>query len=483
MIWFAWIYGAITLALAVYGTNMLLLLLLSARFWRRAPPRLEPDEWPSVVVQLPTFNERYMVERLIDAVAALDYPRERLLIQVLDDSTDDTAAIAQARVASQRARGVPVNYVRRADRAGFKAGALAAGLTGVSAEFVAIFDADFVPPPDFLKRVIPVLLARPRLGMVQTRWEHLNVDENAVTGAVALALDGYFVADQFARCRSGLMGNFNGSAGVWRRAAIDEAGGWNGDTLTEDLDLSYRAQLRGWQFDMLPEVAAPSEVPATIVALKNQQFRWAKGSFQVLRKLAGPLLTGPIPLWRKLGALAHLTYYLIHPLMILGLLCSLPLVLMHGQTPLPGWLLALAGLVGMGPLLVAVAGQVLLRRDWVRRLRYIPAMVLMGIGLSVTSTVAFWEALAGRRSEFVRTPKPPTTGALIPGYMLPLDNRVWAELALALYALVVAVLALDLAPGFVPWMLIYTLGYGYSAALAIRQTNSLRRAAQLHAKE
>ena len=483
MTWFAWIYGLITLVLALYGTNMLLLLLLSARAWRRPAPSLEPETWPSVVIQLPTFNERYMVERLIDAAAALDYPRERLLIQVLDDSTDDTTTIAQARVASQRARGVPICYVRRASRAGFKAGALAAGLADVSAEFVAIFDADFVPPPDFLKRVIPVLLARPRLGMVQTRWEHLNADENAVTGAVALALDGYFVADQFARCRSGLMGNFNGSAGVWRRAAIEEAGGWNGDTLTEDLDLSYRAQLRGWQFDMLPDVAAPAEVPTTIVALKNQQFRWAKGSFQVLRKLGGPLLTARISLWRKLGALAHLTYYLIHPLMIAGLLCSLPLVLMRGQLPLPGWVLALAGLVGMGPLLVAVVGQVLLRRDWARRLRYIPAMVLMGIGLSVTSTAAFWEALVGRRSEFVRTPKPPTGGALIPGYMLPLDNRVWAELALALYALVTAALALELAPGFAPWMLIYTLGFGYSAGLAIRQTSSLRRTTQLRAEE
>ncbi len=477
MYWISWLYAIALTGMAVFGLNMVFLALLGlfTGRWRRPPEPLpelptRAEDWPTVLVQLPLYNERYVAERLIDAAAALDYPTERLAIQVLDDSTDDTTAIVKARLAYHRARGCPISLLHRRDRSGFKAGALAAGLAAAEGEFVAIFDADFRPAPDFLRRVVPVFAAQPRLALAQTRWEHLNPDVDAVTRAQALALDGYFGVEQVARSEGGLLMNFNGSAGVWRREAIVDAGGWQGDTLAEDLDLSYRAQLRGWRLTYLPDVAAPAELPTTVMAFKRQQFRWSKGSFQVLRKLGWGLVTSSrVSPFHKFEGLLHLAGYLPHPLMVLTLLLSLPIVLWQpGASPAR---LGVLGLAGFGPPLLVALGQVLLlRKDWPLRLLYYPVLVLLGIGLACGNTRAAWEAFFGQSSVFLRTPK----GSAGSAYALSVDWSTWGEAFLAFYALVTGLLALELAPGLAPFVCLYALGFGYTAALGFWQSDPQR---------
>jgi cellulose synthase/poly-beta-1,6-N-acetylglucosamine synthase-like glycosyltransferase len=328
------IYLLAAIGLAIHGFNYFLMAVL---YWLRRNDALAPPaqrDTPDVTVQLPIYNELYVVERLIDAAAALDWHREHLQIQVLDDSDDETTQIAQARVEYHRKRGADVALVRRTDRTGFKAGALAEGMKSATGEFIAVFDADFVPPADFLRKTIPHLTANPRLGLVQTRWGHLNANYSTLTRVQALALDGHFVVEQSARQRNGLFMNFNGSAGVWRRACIEDAGGWHGDTLSEDLDLSYRAQMRGWKFLFLPDVIAPAEIPPQIHALKRQQFRWAKGSTQCLVKLAPRLVTAPgLSLLQRVEGLIHLSGYLMSPLMLILLATSVPLIAFNMRFP------------------------------------------------------------------------------------------------------------------------------------------------------
>lgn len=449
------LYALTLLLLAVFGLNLLIALLTAVFHHKPHPPAKPPERWPDVLVQVPLYNERYVVERVIDAVAALDYPADRLHIQILDDSTDDTARLARARVACHRARGVAMTYLHRTTRDGYKAGALAAGLAaaGPAPEFVAIFDADFAPPRDFLQRLLPDFFADPRLGMVQARWEHLNPNRNALTLAQALALDSYFSVEQVARSRAGWLLSFNGSAGIWRRACIEDAGGWQSDTLAEDLDLSYRAQLRGWRLDYRIETAAPAELPSGILGVKRQQFRWAKGSFQVLRKLGRQLLAARLGLHQKLFALLHLAGYLPQPLAVLSLVLSLPVVL-SGQVPLD---LSVLGWLGLTPLLAAIWGQWRLGRGLARLSAY-PLTMLGMIGLALSNTRAFLEALTGQRSEFQRTPK--TAEAPTNGYAVPLDWTTWGELLLAAYALLTGFIALKRLPALAPVLFMYAASFG-----------------------
>ncbi|MGQ0603146.1 MAG: glycosyltransferase [Anaerolineales bacterium] len=462
------LYSTSILLLAGYAAHMMVLFV--AAVWHREPqpPTPLPTEWPPVLVQLPVFNERYVVERLIDAAVALDYPSDRLFIQVLDDSTDDTAALARARVTHHRARGVNITYLRRHRRVGFKAGALAAGLNAERrGEFVAVFDADFVPPADFLRRLVPDFLVDARLGMVQARWEHLNADQNPITRAQALAFDSYFTVEQVARSRAGWPLNFNGSAGVWRRACIEDAGGWQGDTLAEDFDLSYRAQLRSWRLDYRFEVSAPAEIPSTILAVKRQQFRWAKGSFQVLGKVAGQWLRAPLSPLSKVMGLLHLTGYLPHPLLVFSLLLSLPLVLLGERLPQWGGL----GWLSLVLPLVILWGQMTLRRHWPHMLCYFPVMLLGVIGLAFNNTWAFVEAVLGRNSEFLRTPK--NTRAI--AYALTLDGTTWGELLLALYALATGLLAVEHLPALAPVLFLYALSFGGVALAGLWEVRASRR--------
>lgn len=456
------LYALTLFLLAVFGLNLLLALLTAVFHHKPRPPATPPPRWPAVLVQVPLYNERYVVERVIDSVAALDYPLDRLHIQILDDSTDDTARLARARAAYYRARGVAITYLHRPRRDGYKAGALATGLAaaGPAPEFVAIFDADFAPPRDFLRRLIPDLLADPRLGLVQARWEHLNPHQNLLTLAQALALDGYFCVEQVARSRAGWLLSFNGSAGLWRRACIDDAGGWQGDTLAEDLDLSYRAQLRGWRLDYRLETAASAELPSSLLGVKRQQFRWAKGSFQVLRKLGRQVLAARLDVRRKVLALLHLAGYLPHPLVVLSLVLSLPVVLI-GQLPLD---LDMLGWLGLTPLLAAIWGQWRLGRG-LARLRAYPLTALGMIGLALSNTRAFFEALTGQRSAFERTPK--TAEARDAGYAVPLDWTTWGELLLAAYALFTGFIALERLPALAPMLFLYTLSFGLVGARGV----------------
>jgi cellulose synthase/poly-beta-1,6-N-acetylglucosamine synthase-like glycosyltransferase len=293
--------------LAIYGWHRYYLVYLYMKHKDRVPVEPPPPaEWPVVTVQLPIYNEMYVADRLIDAVCRLDYPRDRLQIQVLDDSTDETRAISELAVRRHQAQGIDIQYLHRTDRTGFKAGALEAGLASARGPFVAIFDADFVPSPDFLRRTLPHF-ADSNVGMVQARWGHLNEDYSLLTRIQSILLDGHFVLEHGGRNRASRFFNFNGTAGVWRRETIDAAGGWQHDTLTEDLDLSYRAQLKGWKFLFLPNVIAPAEVPVEMNSFKSQQHRWAKGSIQTCRKLLPRILRANVPFGVKVEAFFHLS--------------------------------------------------------------------------------------------------------------------------------------------------------------------------------
>jgi cellulose synthase/poly-beta-1,6-N-acetylglucosamine synthase-like glycosyltransferase len=394
--------------LALFGVHRLILVALYYRTRRAAPPAPPlPAEWPRVTVQLPLFNELYVASRLIAAVARLDYPRDRLEIQVLDDSTDETRAIIARQVRRLAAAGIDIRHLHRGDRKGFKAGALAAGLTGATGELIAVFDADFVPPPDFLRRTVPHF-HDPRLGMVQARWEHLNRSYNLLTRIQAIFLDGHFLIEHAARHRSGCFFNFNGTAGVWRRRAIEDAGGWQHDTVTEDLDLSYRAQLQGWRFLFLPEVTVPAELPAEVNGFKRQQARWAKGSLQTARKLLGRILAAPLPGRIKLEAAIHLTNNASYPLMVVLSALLFPAMLLRREGGLAAVVLVDA------PLFVTATGSVLLfylvsqaaaGRRWWRELAVLPPLMAAGIGLAISNGRAVVSGCVARGGVFERTPK------------------------------------------------------------------------------
>jgi cellulose synthase/poly-beta-1,6-N-acetylglucosamine synthase-like glycosyltransferase len=405
------VYYAALAVLALYGTHRLLLLVGWWRHRRRplaTPPAPAEDAWPLVTVQLPLYNERFVAERLLRAVAALDYPADRLEVQVLDDSTDDTGTIV-ARVCEQLRRGgLDVRHLRRADRAGFKAGALAAGLAVARGDLLCIFDADFVPGRDFLRRLVPWFSTDPGIGMVQARWGHLNRDDSLATRVQAMLLDGHFAIEHAARHRSGCFFNFNGTAGIWRRAAIEDAGGWQADTLTEDLDLSYRAQLAGWRFVFLPAVVVPAELPVEAADLETQQHRWAKGAAQTACKLLPRLLTAPLP-WRvRREAFVHLTANVSYPL--LAVLAALIFPAMLRRRGEAWWQvlavdLPLFALASGSVVLFYVASQVAVGEPWRARLRLLPALMATGIGLSVTNSAAVVTGAFVRGGTFQRTPK------------------------------------------------------------------------------
>jgi len=462
--------------LSLYGLNSLLLawLFLRHRHDPESKAATQPAYLPSVTVQLPVYNELHTVERLLDAAARLDYPRDHLQIQLLDDSTDATQQIASQAVARLRREGVNVVHLTRSNRVGYKAGALAAGLAQAQGELLAIFDADFVPPSDFLRRVVPQF-SDPTVGCVQTRWGHLNRDYSLFTQIQALGVDGHFVVEQTARSRSGLFINFNGTGGVWRRVCIEDAGGWQGDTLTEDLDLSYRAQLRGWRISYLPDVIVPAELPAQISPFKQQQARWAQGSIQTALKLLVPLIRSDQP-WRvKLEGVLHLTGYLVHPLMLLVILLTLPMSFSHS------WVLALAPWLmtaAVGPPLLYTIAQIADGDGWRYRLRTLPLLVLLGVGLALSNTGAVLKALLGLRQGFQRTPKfalrRPGDDWVSSIYAPRGDGLVWGELGMSLFALALLVTP-GIHWGFAPWLLLYASGFGYVAVVNLRQARQRRR--------
>ena len=455
--------------LAVYGLNMLVLtlLFLGSRAPRSGAKALY--EWPHVTVQLPLFNESLVVERLIDSIAEMDYPWQRLSIQILDDSTDETTELVQQRVKFYRDRGVDIMCLHRSHRIGNKAGALAAGLSQATGDFVAVFDADFVPQPEFLKRVMPHFSSS-QVGMVQTRWGHLNATCSVLARAQALALDGHMVVEQAARSTNGLLFNFNGSAGVWRRECIESSGGWQADTLAEDLDLSYRAQLSGWTFIYLPDVVTPAEVPLRLLDYKKQQFRWVKGSVQCLLKHASGLFRSQFSIWKRFQGLLHLGGYLMHPMMLCLLLGSLPVVLLGAtDSVLPG----LLGIAGLGPPTLYAVSQISAYPLGIKRALWFPALLLLGVGVALNNTRAVFEALTGQRpEEFLRTPKIGAGPGTASRYECShnVDWSTWVEFGLACYAVAAAVIALLRMPSLAPVLLLFALGFLSVAVLSLLES-------------
>jgi cellulose synthase/poly-beta-1,6-N-acetylglucosamine synthase-like glycosyltransferase len=400
-----------TFGLSLYGVNA---ILLACVYWfRRAtrrpgapqPTSRLPSPLPSVVIQLPVYNEALVIQRIIDATAQMDYPPDRLIIQVLDDSSDETTALAAERVAFWKEKGKDIRLVHRILRTEYKAGALQFGLSRVESEFVAVFDADFIPPADWLRRALEPFFepGGDTIGMVQTRWGHLNDSESALTHAEALLLDGHFGIEQRVRSDEGLLFGFNGTGGIWRRQCIEAGGGWSGVTLSEDLDLSYRAQLAGWKFRYLPNVVAPAELPTTISAFKIQQYRWAKGSMQAVRRQAPRLLRAPIRPWKKIQGLLHLSGFIVHPLMVLMALLSLPLAVLY-PGGIPGAWLGI-GALGTPILFLAAEASLYPAGIWWKRLLWLPVLIMLGTGIAVSNTKGVLAGLLNIRSPFQRTPK------------------------------------------------------------------------------
>jgi cellulose synthase/poly-beta-1,6-N-acetylglucosamine synthase-like glycosyltransferase len=462
-------YFATLLTLSVYGLHRYHLLWLYLRHRRLGARGVRPTgPLPRVTVQLPLYNEATVARRLVEAVGALDYPADRLEIQVLDDSTDETRELVDAAVARLAERGLDARVLRREGREGFKAGALARGLESARGELVAVFDADFVPRPDFLRRVLPHLFD-PGVGMVQVRWGHLNRERSLLTRLQALLLDGHFVIEHTARNRSGRFFNFNGTAGVWRRQAIESGGGWQHDTLTEDLDLSYRAQLAGWRFVYLPEVVAPAELPEEIGAFKSQQHRWAKGSVQTGLKLLPRILRAPLPLRVKTEAWFHLSANLAYLFMILLSILLPPAMLLRRGLGATGLLLVDLPLF-VAAFLSVSAFYVVAARDAGLPFRRIPLLLpplmALGIGLGVNNARAVIEALRGRPSPFVRTPKYGDRSAR--RYRARRDPRLVFELLLSLYFTgALAVAAALGAWASLPFLALFWWGYTYTGLLGL----------------
>jgi cellulose synthase/poly-beta-1,6-N-acetylglucosamine synthase-like glycosyltransferase len=477
-------YFTILTILSIYGIHRYYLTYLYLKSKQKAPkPGSQFEPLPRVTIQLPIFNERYVVERLLEAVTRIDYPRARLEIQVLDDSTDETRFVASRLVSEYARAGHPISYYHRDHREGFKAGALADGMKHSNGEFIAIFDADFIPPPPIIRQMVNYF-TEPRVAVVQGRWTWVNRHYSNLSEVEAILLDGHFVIEHGARNFSGRFFNFNGTAGMWRRTAIEEAGGWQHETLTEDTDLSYRAQLKGWRFIYDPNIQCPSELPVEMNSFKTQQARWAKGLIQVAKKLLPLIWRSPQPLYIKLEATFHLTANLAYPFMVVFSVILLPAMIVRFYQ---GWFqmlyldlpLFLASTCSVSSFYM-VAQRELYPQDWWKRIRFVPFLMATGIGLAVTNSIAVIEALLGKRSEFVRTPK----------YRVELKEEGWehkkyvrhrcgwkpfVELGLAAYFVFTTAYSFRVENYLtVPFLLLFFIGYSYMGMMSLFQT-PLRR--------
>jgi cellulose synthase/poly-beta-1,6-N-acetylglucosamine synthase-like glycosyltransferase len=482
-------YFAVLLALAMYGlhrSHLVLTLLRHRRALRAhegALPALDAEalatrsDLPHVTIQLPLYNEATVAPRLLEHVAAMEWPRDRLEVQVLDDSTDETRALVRRKVEALRESGLDIVHIHRTDRSGYKAGALDQGLSIAKGELVAIFDADFLPQPDFLRAVVPHFLADPRVGMVQARWGHLNRDQSLLTRTQALMLDGHHLVENRARAAAGWLFNFSGTGGIWRREAIAGAGGWQHDTLTEDLDLSYRAQLAGWRFIYREDIVTPAELPEDISAFRAQQFRWAKGTVQTARKLLPRLMNAPLTPMQRVEAIFHLTPHFAYPLMVLLSVLLLPaLILMPATDPTTMWMIDLPLVIGTSGSLAAfyTMAERAQGRGTLGALKQLPVLLALGAGLAPHLSKAVWEGLHSMSGEFVRTPKKGSSqGRYRAGAELPT-----VEVALFLVAVTSTVASVETGHWLAtPFALLFAFGYGYVAFFVASEELTRRRAA------
>jgi len=471
------IYLGILGILSFYGLHRYIMAYLFHKHrGNLARPKARFEDLPRVTVQIPSYNEMYVIERVIGGACALDYPRDRLEIQVLDDSTDETRRIAAAAVSRWRERGMDIRYIHRSERTGYKAGALENGLRTARGEFIAVFDADFVPRPDFLHQVIHHF-TDPDVGMVQARWEHLNRSYSLLTRAQAIFLDGHFMMESFVRFASGRFFNFNGTAGVLRRATIEDAGGWEHDTLTEDLDLSYRAQLKGWKFVFLPDVTAPAELPVEFNAFKAQQCRWAKGAMQTCKKVLPQVLRSSLSRGQKLEAFYHLTGNISYPLMLLLSLALFPaLIVRYNQgwfelvlIDLPLFILAFSSVSTF-----YITSQRALHKDWKKRIIYLPVLMSIGIGMCVAGAKAVLEGACGVRTPFVRTPKFSVQGNKGEWKSKKYRGRTgfvpWIELGLGFYYSYMVIYSVQMGVyGILPFLMLFQFGFFYAGVFSLAQ--------------
>ena len=435
----------------------------------------EMSDLPFVTVQLPIYNEIYVAESLIDSVCALEDPKEKLEIQILDDSTDETIKISNDLVNKYKASGFNIELIQRVDRVGYKAGALRNGLVSAKGEFIAIFDADFIPEKNFLLNTVNYFENK-NVGMVQTRWEHLNEEYSYLTKAQAFGLAGHFVIEQNGRNNAGLFINFNGTAGIWRKTCIEDAGNWQADTLTEDLDLSYRAQLKGWKFIFLNDVVTPSELPAEVNALKSQQYRWTKGSVETALKILPRLWKSKISTKLKIHSTFHLTNNLVYPFILILALLNLPLIMIKNSVPdskIYFFIFSFFLISFLTSFVFYAISQKMIYSDWKKRLYLFPIFMSGSMGFSINNSKAVLAALMNRKSPFERTPKFHLTGkqGTISSKMYKprFDNMVLFEIIMALYSLLgvgVALYYLEL--GIIPFMMMFFLGYSLIAYLSIK---------------
>ena len=475
IILFAYIFSLTVLF--VFGSHGFIMIYYYLKYRSRKSQAVqEMTSYPVVTVQLPVYNEVYVVGRLIDASCTMVYPKEKLEIQVLDDSTDQTVDVVARYVEKYRRQGFDIKQIRRTNRAGYKAGALKEGLAVARGEFVAIFDADFVPRPDFLLKTIPHFMADSRIGMVQTRWEHLNSEYSLLTRTQAMALDGHFVIEQAVRNKVGFFINFNGTAGVWRKSCIEDAGNWQADTLTEDLDLSYRAQLKGWKFRYLNNVTSPAELPSEINALKSQQFRWTKGAIETARKILPAVWRSKLPLGIKIHATFHLTNNLVFPFIVIAGILNVPLVFIKHEGLYDSYFTFMSVFVFafIGSFLFYLFSQKDVYADWRRRLFLFPLFMAGSMGFAVNNSRAVLEGLFKKKSEFVRTPKYSikdkkdswTDKKYVP---LKISSTVVIEIILAIYCLFgVASSLYFLEIAAVPFQLLFFLGFTFVSVMSLK---------------
>ena len=482
------LYTFALVMVSLYGLHRYVIVYLYYRHRRKSPkPAGTFDDLPKVTIQLPMYNERLVARRIIEKTCDIDYPRQKLQIQVLDDSTDDTVQIARKVVAEVRDKGFSIEYIHRDNREGYKAGALAHGLKTATGEFVTIFDADFVPEPSMLKRSIHYF-TDPKVCVVQTRWDHINRNDSLLTRSQAIFLDGHFAIEHVARNRSERFMSFNGTAGTWRRAAIDDAGGWHHDTLTEDLDLSYRAQLKGWKFVFLPDLTAPAELPPVMSAFKAQQFRWTKGGAQNALKLLPRVWLSKAPLKVKIEAFFHLTGFTLHLYMALLVLLMYPAMYIQcvpidsGSVWRGVFDMTVFSLATMSAAVFYTASQVELTRDWRTVLKYMPFMMALGVGLCVSNTKGIIEALVGKKSSFIRTPK--YAGRRRDGAVVEVTTRKhkrswvpYVELLFGLYMAASAVISLASwrSMAVAPFLVIFSFGFFYVSIMSFRSENIGRK--------
>ena len=466
--------------LFVFGLHGFVMIFYHRKYGYNNPvPKKVFDEDPMVTIQLPLYNEMYVIERLINAVCEIEYPKDKMEIQILDDSTDETTAIVAKIVEQKKHQGFDISHIRRGTREGYKAGALKEGMKIAKGEYIAIFDADFIPNKEFLKKTLS-FFNDDKVGMVQTRWEHLNGDYSIITKAQALALDGHFVIEQSVRNKSGFFINFNGTGGIWRKSCIEEAGNWHADTLTEDLDLSYRAQLMGWRFVFLKDFTSPAELPSEINALKSQQFRWTKGAVETAKKILPLVWKSKVPLRVKLQSTFHLTNNLVFPFILLAAILNVPLIFVKNSGSHEAYfaIMSLFVLAFISSFLFYLYSQKDIRTDWRKKIVLFPLFMAGSMGLAVNNSRAVFEGLMNRKSEFVRTPKfkqesEKDSWAGNKYLNRKLGFSVIVEAILAVYCFIgvlSSIYFLELAS--IPFQLLFFLGFSFIAYTSIKHAYS-----------